>query len=269
MGETAERVGVREECEALRRDGYVVIPNALPPARVAELRGSVAAVLEGHPFGRNPFEGERTERVYALLAKCESAAQLVEDSRILAICDEFLTTPCLLSSIQAVNIHPGEVAQALHCDDDAGAPPRPRAPQGISTMWALGAFTAAGGATRLVPKSHLWGADRNIGPDDPISLEMAAGSVLVYLGGVFHGGGAHTASEPRLGISVIYCQPWLRQFENQVLSVPPVVAARFSNRLQRLLGYSQLGPLGTVDGRDPIRLIEAERARSSEVTNRS
>jgi len=44
-----------------------------------------------------------------------------------------------------------------------------------------------------------------------------------------------------------------------VAPAPSPLAALYSLRIQRLPGYSMLGPMGTVDGRDPIRLIEAER----------
>ena len=243
--------------EQLAADGWVVLPDLLAPREVAALREAVAPVLGVDRFGRNSFEGQRTERVYNVLGKCPEVAPLVEHPRILALGERFLDPAFLVSSVQVVNIHPGESAQDLHCDDDAGAPPRPRPPQGLSCMWALADFGEGNGGTRLVPRSHLWDG---AGPKaEPISVAMGAGSVLVYLGGVYHGGGAHTggAGDPtRLGISVIYCQPWLRQFENQMVAVPRSLAARYSERLQRMLGYSMLGPMGNVDGRDPIRLLE-------------
>jgi hypothetical protein len=57
---------------------------------------------------------------------------------------------------------------------------------------------------------------------------------------------------------VIYCQPWLRQCENLTLSVPPDVASQHSERVQRMLGYSMLVPMGTLDARDPSRLINSD-----------
>ncbi len=245
----------REDRARLEEHGYTVIPDLLSAAAVASLRDALSPVLGGERFGRIAFEGRRTERVYALLAKCDAVAPLVEHPRLLAICEAFLNPAFLLSSVQAVNIHPGEAAQDLHCDDDAGAPPRPRGPRGVSAMWALDDFTTENGSTRIVPGSHRW--DGASPAPDPIPVQMRAGSLLVYLGGVLHSGGEHRGDRPRLGISVIYCEPWLRQFETLMLSVPPEVAARFSDRVRRMLGYSMLGPMGNVDGRDPIRLVEA------------
>ena len=253
---------VAEDVRQLHELGFVVLRGLLDADEIAAQRAAVAPLIGTDRFGRNPFEGVRTERIYAVLAKAPPVARLVEHPRILALGEALLAAGYLISSVQAVRIHPGEAAQELHCDDDAGAPPRPRAPQGFSCMWALDDFTRANGSTRIVPGSHRWHTVREPRPDEVVSPEMSAGSVLVYLGGVLHGGGANTADAPRLGISSIYCQPWLRQFENQTLAVPPAVAAQYSKRIQRMLGYSMLGPMGTVDGRDPIRLVEnATRSR--------
>lgn len=247
-----------EERAQLEREGYVVIRDLLNADEVASLRRALEPVLEPHAYGRHAFEGERTQRVYALLAKCEAVGPLIEHPRILEIGEAFLHEDFLLSSVQAIKIHPGEQAQALHCDDDAGAPPRPRPPQGFSTVWALEDFDAANGGTRVVPGSHLFEADRIVNEDDAISVEMEAGSVLVYLGGVMHGGGANKSDRTRLGVSIIYCQPWLRQFENLSLSIPADVAARCSERIQRMLGYSMLGPMGNIDGVDPRNWLRKE-----------
>jgi ectoine hydroxylase-related dioxygenase (phytanoyl-CoA dioxygenase family) len=130
-------------------------------------------------------------------------------------------------------------------------------------MWALDDFTDDKGSTRLVPRSHLRGAEET-SAEDAIAVRMSAGSVLVYLGGGEHGGGEHTGDAPRLGVSVIYCQPWLRQFENLTLAVLPNITARYSMGVQRMLGYNMLGPMGTVDGRDPIRRVERAVADGAE-----
>jgi ectoine hydroxylase-related dioxygenase (phytanoyl-CoA dioxygenase family) len=235
--------------------GWLVLPGLLDAGEVTRLRELLAPVLAANPRGRSDFEGRHTERVYSLLAKCPEIAALAERPRVLEIGERICDPGFLLSSVQAVNIHPGESAQALHADDFAGATPRPRAPGGFSTMWALTDFTGQSGSTRLIPGSHRFGANDVTDEAAAVSVEMPAGSVLLYMGGVEHGGGAHHGTEPRLGISILYCEPWLRQFENLTLATPPEIAARFSERVQRMLGYSLYGPMGTVDGRDPIRLL--------------
>jgi len=67
---------------------------------------------------------------------------------------------------------------------------------------------------------------------------MPAGSVLVYSGGVFHGGGANISNGDRIGINITYTLGWLRQEENQYLSCPPNIAKTLDPELQALIGYS-------------------------------
>ncbi len=246
------------ELTQLRNDGYVVLRDVLSPAQVRSVRDE----LEPHlgPFGRNPFEGERTQRAYALLAKAPSIATLVEHPEVLALTDSFLWKSYLLWGALAINLHPGETRQDYHCDDEAGAPPRPRAAQGMSTMWALDDFTEGNGATEIIPGSHLWGPDESPDAHDSRTRQtlMSAGSVMIWQGSLFHRGGANRSDGTRLGVTIQYSQPWLRQIENMVLAVPPKKAARYSPRVREMLGYGLMEPsfLGYVDGRNPRRLVE-------------
>ena len=67
---------------------------------------------------------------------------------------------------------------------------------------------------------------------------MKKGSVLVYTGAVFHGGGANISEADRWGLNITYSLGWLRQEENQYLSCPPQIAATLDKDLQALLGYA-------------------------------
>jgi len=255
------------EAERIRQDGYVVAEDLLTAAEIATIAGELEPHFGAEGLGRNEFEGLRTERVYSLLAKCPSVAQLVEHPRIVAILDEYLRPSRLLAACQGTRIHPGETAQTLHADDELGAPPRPRAPASVSVMWALSEFTPENGSTLLVPGSHRWDHEGRPLEGDAIALEMRPGSALIWLGGVFHGGGANASDACRTGISIIYFEPWLRQIENMTLAVPPDVAARYSERVQRMLGYDVFDGLfyGHVDGRNPIKLIPRRAVEPDQV----
>ena len=68
---------------------------------------------------------------------------------------------------------------------------------------------------------------------------MPKGSVLLYVGSVYHGGGANDSDEHRLGINVGYTLAWLRQEENQYLACPPEVARTLPIELAKLIGYDK------------------------------
>jgi ectoine hydroxylase-related dioxygenase (phytanoyl-CoA dioxygenase family) len=85
---------------------------------------------------------------------------------------------------------------------------------------------------------------------------MPPRTALLYLGSVWHGGGANHTDRARLGVVLHYASAWLRPVENHVLSVPPEMASTLPPRLAELLGYNIYPPfIGYVDGRHPRKLL--------------
>jgi ectoine hydroxylase-related dioxygenase (phytanoyl-CoA dioxygenase family) len=252
---------VRRQVERIEADGYVVIHDLLDGRELDPIRRQLEAQLADAPYGRNDFEGFHSQRLYALLAKAPAVAALVAHPAVLAIIDELLHPGYLLSANIAIKVHPGETAQMLHADDGYCTWPRPRPAVGVSAVWAMDDFTADNGSTEVVPGSHTWGSSA-VQPEDgdpPVDrIEMAAGSVVVFLGTTLHRGGANRSRHTRLGITPQYCEPWMRQIENMALAIPPRLAKPLPSRVQELLGYSVCPPfIGYVDGLHPRRLLEA------------
>lgn len=257
---TAEQ-SAQADVASIRERGYVVIPGLLSPRQLETIRASLAPYLRGTLRGRNAFEGFDTERVYALLAKAPVVAELVEHPRMLALVDQILEPNYLLSANLAIQLYPGQTHQPLHFDDSFCRIPRPRQTHGVSAIWAIDDFTPDNGATEVIPESHRWGAERPA-EDDPRleTVTMSAGSVLVFMGTLWHRGGANRSTTPRLAITPQYCEPWLRQIEQGVLCVPPEMAVQYSERVQELLGYSIYPPfMGYVNGMHPRRLLDRFR----------
>ncbi len=177
----------------------------------------------------------------------------------MALLDRVLLPNYLLSQLQAINILPGETSQPLHCDDGFYPIPRPRKPFSAATIWAIDDFTADNGATVAIPDSHLWGDEH---PGDGsgfnlVSAVMPAGSVLFFLGTLWHGGGANHSNGARMAATAQYCEPWARQQENYSLAISRERAKLCSEKIQKMLGYSMFFPfIGFVNGRDPIRLLK-------------
>jgi len=247
-----------EALERLDAQGFVVLERLLTPAQIDALREEVLPLALAGPLGRNPFEGERTHRVYALLAKAETVAPMVEHPRVLDIVDHLLEPNYLLTACQVIHLLPGETEQAVHFDDGFYSIPRPRPSVSISTIWAVDDFTAENGATEVIPGSHRWDDAQLPGQDDPRlqPVVMPAGSAVIFHGTLWHRGGANRSDAPRCAISPQYCQPWARQQENMMLAVA-ARAARYSERIRAMLGYSIHPPfMGFVDGVHPSRLIE-------------
>lgn len=239
--------------------GYALVEGLLSPADVEARRAALADLFAATPTGRNFFEGFHTQRVYAVFAKTRAFDDLAVHPLLLGALDHALGRHYQFSAPVALQIGPGENAQILHRDEDIYPLPRPHAPVVVNSMWALCDFTEANGATRLIPGSHRWDPDRRPDERDVEQATMPVGSMLVYLGGLVHGGGANTTDQPRPGLLLEYVVSWLRPQETQLVAVPPDVVRQLPERLQELLGYNVYPPfLGYVDGRHPRRVLDGD-----------
>jgi len=241
--------------EALMRDGYVTIERLLSGDTCNAIRAECRPLLDA--AGRNAFEGFKTQRLYNVLAKTRIFDDLIDHPRLLALLDRLFEPNYLLSQAQAININPGEDAQQLHFDDSFYKIPRPRPALAASAIWAIDDFTAENGATAIIPGSHTWDAATLPKPEQTIPCVMPAGSLVVFLGTFWHGGGANRADKPRLAFTNQYCAPWLRTQENFFLEVPREIVRTLRPAIQSLLGYSVYPPfMGMVDSMHPKRTLE-------------
>ncbi|CAN5575071.1 phytanoyl-CoA dioxygenase family protein [soil metagenome] len=245
--------------ERLRTEGYTIVAGAIEPALVDELAEALLRLehdLGAVPAG-NSFEGARTVRIYNLLAHGSPFERVPVHPKVLPVVEGVLDAGCLISSLSSIAIDAEEVAQPIHADDQLMPLDKPHAATVCNTMWALTDFTEANGATRIIPGSHLADHSPAYGkPHDSIPAEMERGSVLVWHGSLWHGGGANTTSERRVGLAVNYCAGWVRQQENQQLGIPVERARTFSPRLRELCGYGVYqGLIGHIDRRSPADVV--------------
>jgi ectoine hydroxylase-related dioxygenase (phytanoyl-CoA dioxygenase family) len=255
QSEVARHVGRIDE------QGYTIVEEAIEPALLDELTDALGRLETelGIVPADNDFEGRQTVRIYNLLVHGPVFERVPIHERVLPVVEGVLDPGCLLSSLSSIAIGPDETAQPIHADDQLIPIPKPHPPTVCNTMWALTDFTEANGATRLVPGTH-----REQSPDygrdyDSIPAEMPRGSVLIWHGSLWHGGGANTSGERRVGLACNYCAGYIRQQENQQLGIPLAVTRRFDRRLQRLCGYGVYnGLIGHIDKRDPIELLEED-----------
>jgi ectoine hydroxylase-related dioxygenase (phytanoyl-CoA dioxygenase family) len=243
----------------IERDGYTVIEKALPPDTADALAADLLRLernLDIKP-APNPFEGAQTVRIYNLLIHGKLYEAIPVNENALPVVERVLDPGCLVSSLSSIAICPGERAQPIHADDQLIPLPKPHPAIVCNTMWAITDFTEENGATRVIPGSHR--ADHS--PEfmrsyDSRPAEMPKGSVLVYHGSLWHGGGANRSQQRRIGIAMNYCAGYIRQQENQQLGIPREVAAQFTPRLQELVGYGLYnGLIGHIDKKSPVELL--------------
>jgi ectoine hydroxylase-related dioxygenase (phytanoyl-CoA dioxygenase family) len=253
---------LEEHLRRIEEDGYTILRDVIEPDFVDEIDETLLK-LE-HDLGivpaENLFEGVHTTRVYNLLVHGETFQKIPIHPHVLPVVDGVLDPGCLISSLSSIAIGPDETPQPIHADDQLIPLVRPHIPIICNTMWAITDFTEENGATRLIPGSHKRAEAPNpLEHYDSIAAEMPKGSVLVWVGSLWHGGGANVTDTRRVGIAMNYCAGYIRQQENQQLGVPPSLVKTFPRRLQELVGYSVYnGLIGHIDKQHPAKAILTE-----------
>lgn len=257
--------GTAEHIAEVEDQGYTILQNVIDDRVVEELLADVRRLendLRRSPAD-NRFEGNATTRTYNLLAHGDAWQQVPVRPEVLGVIEGVLGPGCLISSLASISLAPGETAQVIHADDQVQPLAKPHAATVCNSMWALTDFTEANGATRIVPGSHRWDSPRYF--DDgsiadevtSIPAEMTRGSVLVWHGSTWHGGGANTtADEVRIGVAMNYCAGFIRQQENQQLGIPAETMATFTPQLRQLCGLGMYrGLTGNIEKRSPAELL--------------
>ncbi len=244
--------------------------------------GSTQAVLDDFgelkPEAFSSSNGGVNQRVWLLVNKGKSFRDLIEHPLVDALVGHLLGPRFILSTLSANIAKPGGTRMGLHTDQwwmpqpvkpgaayvrpsEVTRAPAPSAlspdpslgiapPVVVNTMWMLSDFTAENGATEVVPGSHLSGAqpDPEHEPTEGIeALSGTAGSLAVFDGRIWHGTGAHTSGEDRLGVLGTFCAPQFRQQENQVLGLDPELWPTLSDGLKERLGFATWNAYGRLE----------------------
>jgi ectoine hydroxylase-related dioxygenase (phytanoyl-CoA dioxygenase family) len=250
---------------ALREAGCAVVERLVDGSVMDAVASELAGHLDATPYGNDEFAGRRTRRTGSLIARSPTFRGLAAHPLVLATLDRVLgdhATSYQLHLTQVIDIGPDEPGQLVHRDQWAfDFFPFPSGYEvECHTMWAMTDFTEENGATRVIPGSHRWEDKLRPTYDQTVPAVMPKGSVFVYVGSVYHGGGANNSATRRLGINVGYTLSWLRQEENQYLACPPEIARELPIELAQLIGYRRgayaLGYFGDVQ--DPLEALHPE-----------
>ncbi|WP_417450524.1 phytanoyl-CoA dioxygenase family protein [Kordiimonas sp.] len=266
--------------ETIKDRGYFIIENLLPDETIQAAREILDPIFTSQRTGRNQFEGFKTQRIYSLPKLGPALWPFFSNPDVLKIIRPLLWDDCLITAALAANVLPGEQPQAFHVDDGFYPIPRPRPAFSVGAIWAMDDFTAENGATELIPYSHKWAEEET--PEGVLTLddaftrhepgqadgwhspanaeivkaEMPRGSVLIFLGNLWHRAGGNRSNGSRLGLFPQYCASWARTQENFYLSIPQETVATMPEEMQTLLGYNILPPfMGHAGGFHPQKVL--------------
>nr|BFE84728.1 hypothetical protein GCM10020093_073290 [Planobispora longispora] len=189
----------------LERDGAVIVEDLVDDETLARLWDDLGPALDARDFSGDWYNGTRTRRVSSLFARTAQLTPVVTHPLYLGAARRIMQKPThiwmgkvrvemvpsiQISGTQVIQIHPGQGKQPLHRDDALHLRPHPGPTSRVQLMLAMSEFTAENGGTMVIPGSHHWDDERAPGADEAFPTEMSAGSGLIWLGGVYHGGGA-------------------------------------------------------------------------------
>jgi ectoine hydroxylase-related dioxygenase (phytanoyl-CoA dioxygenase family) len=264
--------GLDDVVAILERDGAVIIEDFVGPATLSGLWADLSPDLEASGYSESGYDGHKTKRLSSLFRRTSHMPAVVTQPLYLGSARRLLqqpshmwvgkarieVTPSIqLSATQAIRIDPGQGRQPLHRDDSLHLRRHPGPPSRLQLMLAMTDFTAENGATLVIAGSHHWDDERAPTYAEAVPAVMPAGSALLWLGGVYHGGGGNTTDSPRYSLTVSLDLGNLRQEENQYLAVPRDVVLSLPEEVQRLLGWDRCPPgLGWYEMQDPHLLLE-------------
>jgi ectoine hydroxylase-related dioxygenase (phytanoyl-CoA dioxygenase family) len=220
--------------EQLDLDGYLPLPGVLAGPRVEAMRGRLAELTaaEGDRAGIEVHQEAGTDRLADLVNKDAVFEVCFTHPAVLA-CVAHVLGEFKLSSLNSRAARPGEGHQALHAD--WGGPVPPAGYQVCNSVWLLDDFTAANGATRVVPGSHRLGVAARDAMPDPgaahpgeVLLIAPAGTVVVFNSHLWHGGTRNLSSRPRHALHGYFTRRGNRQQLDQKKYIRPHTLADLS-----------------------------------------
>ncbi len=248
---------------ALEEAGCCVVERVAPESTMDAIAEELAPYQDQGSIGASDFEGHRTRRTGAPLPRSATFRTIATHPLIMAAGDLVLghATSWRFSAAEYIEIGPEETSQRLHRDQwkydmtDFGFEVE------LNGMWAITDFTEENGATRVAPGSHRYGNREKLQHDHTRPAEMPKGSLLLYTGALYHGGGANQSSGWRAGLSLQHSVGWLTQSTNQFLECPPHEVADWPDDLLRFVGYAKTGNgLGYWrDSEDPLSAVHPDR----------
>ncbi|RDW87972.1 putative phytanoyl-dioxygenase family protein-2 [Coleophoma cylindrospora] len=284
--ETFDRATVilDDALNALKYNGGIKIKGFLNPDEVQKFEAIATEVLKTTEL-QNP--SDTTKRLTRLAISIpDLMTKILTDELYLGINDALLTTKHsawfdgekldfenkpVVSTTTAFDVAPGTGVQTLHRDDilwfnkfDKIKPEEYQVGRDVCISFFIAGrdTTAANGATRWIPGSHLGNYLDEADPSKAIPAELNAGDAFFMLSSCYHGAGWNqTKDQHRLVYALFMMQSHLRQEENIYLSLPLDVVKALPVPVQERLGYSWTSNLGWVDYKSPMEAILGHEAQ--------
>jgi ectoine hydroxylase-related dioxygenase (phytanoyl-CoA dioxygenase family) len=207
-----DALGLAETVQHAEAAGYGYIYDAAPIEFFERLKQAIYRTANG-------TAGPRGSSM--LLTRDPVFVEAVLNPKLLTIVEILCGQGAMLSQLSSTII-PKQADEprkgGLHADQNWTPAPFPRHNQTITLCWACTDYTHEGGATKVVPDSHL--LRRHPTPDEVaeeagvISTECPAGTIVFWNGSIWHGGGTRTIDGERVVLHTTFSRLAMRPIEN-------------------------------------------------------
>ncbi len=229
-----------EQRARLDQDGFAVFPGLLDRETVETLRVRVAELEEAEDaWGtKTHIPDSGAARVDDVNHKGAEFDPLWLHPVLLACMKHYLHA-FRMSSMTARAAKPGAGHQRMHVDwwgdfEDGYV--------ACNSCWMLDDWTAASGATRVVPGSHRWNQRPEDQMPDPLErhpdevlIEAPAGSLAVFNGYLWHSGTKNSTAHPRRGLFTVFSRIDQPRQNDQAALLREDLARRLSPQARRIL----------------------------------
>ena len=232
-----------EQIRNLELEGYLILPDVLPPPLLAELR-EITAELETTPMDYSVHQRTRSQMQW----HGGAITQLIDHRPVTDFLAELLGDDLVFMTYAYAISEPGHPGISLHTD---GQPYGSQifgyegsCPIIIRVLYYLDELTPEVSPFRVVPRSHLsLHADANpykryTGHPEEVMVPAPAGSALLLNHKVFHGNFPNVGSYARRMLAIAYRPAWAGPIvpevkpwaEEQLATLPANVRPYFIDR---------------------------------------
>jgi hypothetical protein len=198
-----DELGLWDTVNGLREEGYAVIHDAAPPELLDEMREAIHSLA-----AQRDQTPDSIESAPMLLGRHPAIDRVATLPKILAIAEYSVGKAVRAGRFHGSIMRQGQGPETggLHSDQNWIPSPFPEHNLMVTFCVACEGMSNDGGATRVVPRTHL--ERRHPTPDESnsksVAIDVEKGAVAVWDGSVWHGSGHRTIPGTRTVLHATY-----------------------------------------------------------------